>query len=294
MFSILNKQILAQDIKRIDIHAPDIAQRVQPGQFVMVAPRRTSESIPMAVVDKDERKGAIALIVHEVGPTTRELGALSIREEGHALAGPLGRSATVGKFGVVVLVATGIGAAQILPIGRALKKSGNKVLGIIGAKTKRALMLESQLRVVCDEVTITTNDGSYALKGLATEVLEKFLKRMSIQMVYAIGSVEMMQAVTQMTSPQKIKTLVHLNPVMLSGLGSCGSCRVLVAGQERLACLEGPEFDGHAVDFEHLLVRMNAYKELDECGNLSSSDSPKKKESTIFTRFLPALAKSRA
>src|SRR6185503_9803733 len=166
-YKITNKQLINQDLKRLEIAAPDIARKFLPGQFVMVAPVKDSHHVPF-------------VIVHEVGTATRQLGALSINHEIHLIQGPLGVPAQIDKYGLVVCIATGIGAAQILPICRALKKAGNKVIGIVGAKTKRAMMLESQMRIVCDEIYITTNDGSYERKGLATEVLQKLLEKMSV------------------------------------------------------------------------------------------------------------------
>src|ERR1700691_5295310 len=159
---------------------------------------------------------------------------------------------------MVLCIATGIGAAQILPICRGLKKKGNKVIGIIGAKSKKVLMLESQMRVVCDEIFITTNDGSYERKGLATGLLKELLNKYTVHRVYAIGSVEMMQAAPQMTKEKNIPLRVTLNPCMSNGLGMCGSCRVTIDGDLRLACVDGPEFDGHTVDYQDLSQRMNA------------------------------------
>ena len=293
MYKVTNKLILAQDIKRIDISAPEICRMAQPGQFVMIQPRRHTKQIPMTIIEKDERKGSITLIVHEVGLVTKLLGALQINEEIPFIMGPLGRPSKIEKLGSVVVIATGIGAAQILPMARAFKKAGNKIIGIMGAKTKKLLMLEAQMRVVCDELKITTNDGSYEKKGLATDILSMILERQTIHAVYAIGSVDMMKAASAMTKDKAIKTFVYLNTMMLNGLGLCGACRVQVAGQERLACIDGPEFDGHQVNFDELEIRTNAYKELDAWGNLKSSYNPKKDESGIFPRLLSGLAKSR-
>jgi len=258
MYKIIHKQVIAQDIKKIDITAPAIAARALPGQFVMVTPAEGEHNIPMAIVDSDDRRSMISLLVHEVGPATRKLGDLSIGESLYQMVGPLGRGAQMDKYGLVICVATGIGAAQILPICRGLKKKGNKVIGIIGAKSKKVLMLESQMRVVCDEIYITTNDGSYERKGLATGLLKELLNKYTVHRVYAIGSVEMMQAAAQMTKERNIPLRVTLNPYMVNGLGLCGSCRVKIDGQFSLACVDGPEFDGHMVDYQDLSQRMNA------------------------------------
>jgi len=257
MFKIVHKQIIAQDIKKIDISAPAIAARALPGQFVMVTPFQGDDNIPMTIIESDERRSVISLLVHEVGLSTRKLGDISIGECIHQIVGPLGLPAQLDKYGLVICVATGIGAAQILPICRGLKKKGNKIIGIIGAKSKKVLMLESQMRVVCDEVFITTNDGSYERRGLATELLKELLNKYTVNRVYAIGSVEMMQSASLMTKEKGIPLRVTLNPYMVNGLGLCGSCRVKIDGQSRLACVEGPEFDGHQVDYQDLSQRMN-------------------------------------
>ena len=257
MYKIIHKQLIAQDIKKIDIAAPLIASRALPGQFVMVTPVLGEHNIPMTIIDSDERRSVISLLVHEVGSSTRKLGDLSIGESIYQMVGPLGKAAQMDKYGLVIAVATGIGAAQILPICRGLKKKGNKVIGIIGAKSKKMLMLESQMRVVCDEIFITTNDGSYERKGLATGLLKELLNKYNVQRVYAIGSVEMMQAATKMTKEKNIPLRVTLSPYMVNGLGLCGSCRVKVGEGFSLACTDGPEFDGHQVDYQDLSQRMN-------------------------------------
>jgi len=256
-YKIIHKQVIAQDIKKIDISAPLIAAHALPGQFVMVTPVVGERNIPMTIVDSDERRSMISVIVHEVGPSTRKLGDLSIGESLYQMVGPLGQAAMMDKYGLVICVATGIGAAQILPICRGLKKKGNKVIGIIGAKSKKVLMLESQMRVVCDEIFITTNDGSYERRGLASGLLKELLNKYTVHRVYAIGSVEMMQTAAQLTQEKNIPLRVTLNPYMVNGLGLCGSCRVKVDGQFSLACIDGPEFDGHQVDYQDLSQRMN-------------------------------------
>ena len=258
MYKIIHKQLIAQDIKKIDVSAPAIAARALPGQFVMVTPLAGEHNIPLTIADSDERRSFVSLIVHETGPTSRKLGVLSIGESLYQMVGPLGRGAQMDKYGLVICVATGIGAAQILPVCRGLKKKGNKVIGIIGAKSKKVLMLESQMRVVCDDVFITTNDGSYERRGLASELLRELLNKYTVHRVYAIGSVEMMQAASQMTKERNIPLRVTLNPYMVNGLGLCGSCRVKVDGHIRLACTDGPEFNGHMVDYQDLSQRMNA------------------------------------
>jgi len=277
--------VIAQDIKKIDISAPTIAARALPGQFVMVTPLKGEHNIPMTIIDSDERRSVISLLVHEVGVATRKLGDLSIGDSLYQMVGPLGRGAQMDKYGLVICVATGVGAAQILPICRGLKKKGNKVIGIVGAKSKKVLMLESQMRVVCDEIFITTNDGSYERKGLATGLLKELLSKYTVHRVYAIGSVEMMQAAAQMTKEKNIPLRVTLNPYMVNGLGLCGSCRVKIDGKFSLACVDGPEFDGHKVDYEDLSQRMNALESV-QWENYTAPINPKKSGFGIFGKSL--------
>ena len=299
-FKITSKQSLGADVKRLDIQAEEIARRIKPGQFVMVTPVERSERIPLSVVDADAARGTISLIFQEVGFTTKQLGALQINENIFNLLGPLGAPPSLEKVGIVVCITTGMGTTQILPICRAHKKIGNKVIGIIGAKTKRNLVLESQLRLTCHKILIATNDGSYIKRGLATDLLRDLLKQEKIHLVHAVGSIDMMEAVCAMTREKNIPTRVSLHPVMVDGTGMCGSCRVKVAGETVLACVEGPEFDGHAVDFEDLKIRMNAFSvKKDTEGKELSWFHPKSQPSRlrggseIFQKFLSGFQKDR-
>ncbi len=262
MFDIIQKQILAQDIKRIDVLAPDIARKALAGHFAMVTVKEGLEPFPLALVDSDERKGHVSFIVHEVGLRTRALSELSIGQKLQRVIGPLGQSAFIDKFGVVICVATGIGAAQILPICRSLKKKGNKVIGIIGAKSKNVLMLESQMRVVCDELFITTNDGSYERKGLATQMLKDMLERFSVNAVYAIGSVDMMQSASEMAKAKGIPIYVTVHTMTLCGVGICASCRIKNGANLSLSCCDGPHFNGADVDFDDLHIRSQVLKDV--------------------------------
>ena len=291
MFKIINKQILATDVKRIDVTAPNIARKLLPGQFVSICPEEGDERIPLSVVDSDMAKGVISLIFQERGVTTKKLGALQLGEEIFSILGPLGRPATIEKAGLVVCVATGVGTAKILPICRAFKRAGSKVIGIIGAKTKRALMLEPQIRLSCNKTYITTEDGSYERKGLASDILKRILEEQNPEVVYAIGSVEMMRSACDMSRPKGIRTFVHLNPIMVDCLGMCASCRVKVADKMVLACMEGPEFDGHKVDFDEFIKRKKALEEFGECCKHGLTSSQKKNESGIFMKFLSGFLK---
>lgn len=288
-FKIINKQILTQGVKRIDIVAPNIARKIQPGQFVSVCPEEDDEHIPMTVTNCDPIKGEIALIFPEIGHTTRKLGSLLINESVFSILGPLGRRAQIEKEGTVICIAAGIGIAQILPICRAFKDKGNKVIGIMGAATNRALMLEPQMRIACDKMLIATEDSSYGRKGLATDLMQELLDQKKVDCVYAIGSVNMMRTVSAMTRKKEIKTLVKLNPVMTDCVGMCGSCRVKVDGKMVLACIEGPEFDGHKVDYQDLNIRMNAYEENGKWDSQQLKHNPQGNGSRTLTRFLSGI-----
>ena len=284
----------------MDIKAEEIARRIKPGQFVMVTPTERSERIPLSVVDADVARGTISLIFQEIGFTTKQLGALQINENVFNLLGPLGVAPSIEKVGIVVCITIGMGAAQILPICRAHKKIGNKVISIIGAKTKKDLVLESQLRLTCHKILIATNDGSYIKRGLATDLLRELLKQETIHLVHAVGSVDMMEAVCAMTAGKNIPTRVSLHPVMVDATGTCGSCRVKVAGETVLSCVDGPEFDGHAVDFTDLRIRMNAFSiKKDSEGNelpwfqQKSPPSRPRSGSEIFQKLRSVFQKNR-
>ncbi|MBF0521604.1 MAG: sulfide/dihydroorotate dehydrogenase-like FAD/NAD-binding protein [Candidatus Omnitrophica bacterium] len=288
MFEILNKQIVTQDIKRIDIYAPDIAKKVEPGQFVRVSPEEGDEHIPLSVVDWDRKKGTISFIFQEIGQTTGKLGSLPINEPIFSVLGPLGFASKIEKKGTVVCIATGIGTAQILPICRAYQKSGNKVIGIIGAKTKKNLLLEAQMRIACNKVFIATQDGTYERKGLATDVLKDLVHKKEVDFVYAIGSIEMMKEVCRLTQDNNIPTRVQLKPIMVDCLGMCGSCRVKVDNKIVFACVEGPEFDGHKVDFDDFIRRMKGFEESVPCPHKTQFNQ-QKKESGPLMRFLSGI-----
>lgn len=249
MFKITNKQIVGDNLKRLVVRAETIAQKIQPGQFVMVACQERSEWVPLAVVDSDSRGGTITMIIQEVGPATAQLGQLSIGDEIFAVMGPWGKAARIEKTGVVLCVASSIGIAQILSVCRAHKAVGNRVISVIGAKTKKSLMLESQMRIAAHKLFITTQDGSYERRGLASEAVKQILASEPVNLVYAAGSMEMMENVYQQARAKHIKMLLQVSPVMSCATGLCGSCRVKVGGHWVLACQEGPEFAAEEFDF---------------------------------------------
>ncbi len=282
MFKIINKQILTEGVKRLDIHAPFIARIAKPGHFISVCVEPEDERIPMSILEYQPDQGTISIIVQEVGPTSKKLGALSINDKIFSIIGPLGTAVNIEKKGTVVCVATGIGVAQILPICRAFKNVKNKVIGIVGSRARSRLVLEPQLRLVCTDVLVATEDGSFGLRAKATDLLGKLLARETVDYVYAAGSGEMMAAVCELTAPKKIPTRVQLSPLMIDCVGMCGSCRVKVAGKSVLACMEGPSFDGHQVDFKDYCARI---KGMDLCDH-NQQFSQKTNEPGIFRKFL--------
>jgi ferredoxin--NADP+ reductase len=290
MFEIKNKQVLSAGIKRIDVFAPTIARKAQAGQFVGVCPKEGDERVPLVIVDNDPNKQTIALIFQELGPTTKRLGEFPINEPLFSVIGPLGVPSKIEKKGTAICIATGVGAVQILPVIRALRKVGNKIIGVIGAKTRRSILLESQMRIACNKLFITTNDGTYERKGLATDMLKNLLEKEKIDFVYAVGSTDMMEAVCQITQAKNIETRVQLNPMMVDCMGMCGSCRVKVGDEIKLACMDGPEFDGHKIDYDYLHVRMNAYEE-SVWRPLASIPRPKRNESKTLPKFLSGILK---
>lgn len=291
MYKVVNKQILAKKIKRLDILAPSIAPRVQPGQFVLIRPEAGDKGIPLTVVDQDLDKGTISVIIREVGSISEKLTSFALDHQIYSILGPLGVPAQIKKKGVVVCVASGIGAAQMLPICRGLKEVGNKVIGIIGAQTKRDVLLEPQMRLACDRMMITTVDGTYERRGLATDLLEKIIDEQKVDQVNVIGSVELMRTVCAMTKVKRIKTFVQLVPMMVDCLGMCGACRIRLGNKTVLACLEGPEFDGHRVDFQDYEIRLNAFKE-QVWDNRKGTSNRNKSDQKTLTKFLSGILKN--
>lgn len=260
MFRIVKKQDFSPIIHLFEIEAPAIARKAQPGQFVVVRKDEYGERIPLTIADWDKERGTITLIFLEAGTETALLGTL---KEGDFIAdvvGPLGLPSHIEVFGTVVCVGGGVGIAAIYPIVRALKQVGNKVISIIGARTKSLLFWEEKISTWSDEVIITTDDGSYARKGVVTEPLREILEKgIKIDRVIAIGPAIMMKFCSLTTQPFGVKTIVSLNPIMVDGTGMCGCCRVEVGGRTRFACLHGPEFDAHQVNWDLLLARLRTY-----------------------------------
>ncbi len=263
MAKILLKQGLAPNIHLLKVAAPDVAQKAHPGQFVIVRIDERGERIPLTIADWDEKEGSVTIVVMEVGTTTSRLACLEAGDSLADFVGPLGQPTHIEKFGTVVCVSGGVGVAPIMPIARALKREGNKIISILGARSKDLLFWEDKLRGDSDQLIVTTDDGSYGRKGVVTEPLKELLESGGkIDRVIAIGPTIMMKFCAKTTEPFGVKTIVSLNPIMVDGTGMCGCCRVSVGGVTRFTCVDGPDFDGHQVDWDLLLARQRVY--LDE------------------------------
>jgi len=261
VYRILVKQQLAPSVQLFEVDAPLIARKAKPGQFVILRVNEEGERIPLTIADFNREKGSITLIFQEVGASTIELGRLNEGEFLLDLVGPLGKATDIEKFGTVVCVGGGIGIAPVYPIARGLKEVGNEVISIIGARSKDILIYEQEMAAVSDELIITTDDGSTGIKALVTQPLKELLDSdKTISLVVAIGPVIMMKFVAETTRPYGVPTVVSLNPIMVDGTGMCGGCRVSVGQENKFACVDGPEFDAHKVDFESLMVRQRMYK----------------------------------
>jgi len=261
MFLIKEARFLAPDIKLLEIQAPRVAQKRKAGQFVIVRVHEHGERIPLTIADSDATQGTITLIVQGVGKTTKLINMLKAGDALLDVVGPLGQPSDIRSFGTVVVIGGGVGTATAYPTAVSMKQAGNHVISIIGAKTKEMLILESQMRRTSDVLYVMTDDGSYGEKGFVTQKLRQLIDQgQPIDHVLAIGPIPMMYAVAETTRPYHIRTVVSLNPIMIDGTGMCGGCRVLVGGENRFACVDGPEFDAHAVDFRVLAQRNELYR----------------------------------
>jgi ferredoxin--NADP+ reductase len=257
---IVAKKDLAPNIKLIEVRSPEIAEKAKPGQFVILRVDEKGERFPLTLVDWDRQKGAITLIFLEVGVSTKKLGTLQVQDEILDIVGPLGIPSEIRHYGKVCIIGGGVGTASAYPIIRALKTAGNRVVSIVGARTAQLLILEDEIRKFSDEFYVSTDDGTKGHKGFVTDVLNELIQKgYDFDVVYAIGPAVMMRAVAEVTRPHRIKTIVSLNPIMVDGMGMCGACRVTVGGKTRFACVDGPEFDAHQVDFGELIKRQRMF-----------------------------------
>ena len=269
MHRIVARETLAPAIVRFWIEAPAVARKCQPGQFVIIRLHEDAERIPLTIAESDRDRGTIALIVQGVGKSTRELNSCDAGRIITDVAGPLGRPTHIRQGGRVCCVGGGIGAAVVLPIARALGQAGTHVTVILGARTSDLIILERELAAVSARTITTTDDGSRGRQGLVTDALREVMAESPpFDEVIAVGPLPMMRAVCETTRPAEIRTTVSLNPVMVDGTGMCGGCRVTVSGRQKFVCVDGPEFDGHLVDFDELIARLAAYRE-DEAAALA-------------------------
>jgi len=262
MYKILKREEMADNTVVLnEIEAPIIAQKAHPGQFVILKANETGERIPLTIADSDKERGSITVLYQVVGKGTRVFKSLLEGEGYQDVIGPLGRPTHLEKVGTVVCVGGGTGTAVLHPITRSLKELGNHVIAIVGARNKNLLILEDKMRHASHELHICTDDGSYGQHGFVTDVLKPILEKKDVRLVVSIGPVPMMKFVSKLTQDFGVKTIVSLNPIMVDGTGMCGGCRVTVGGQMKFACVDGPEFDGHAVDYDELMLRLQAYKD---------------------------------
>ena len=261
-FRVIRRENLSDIIVLFEIEAPLIVRNAKAGQFVMVRPTVMSERIPLTISDIDRRKGTISIIVQVVGRTTKELGKLQEGDCVKDLVGPLGQPSEIKNYGTAVCIGGGVGIAFLRPIVKALRDAENKVISILGAREKSLVILEKEMRDLSDELYISTDDGSYGKKGLVTDVLDDIISSgTKVDVVFAIGPLPMMRAVSEATKPYGIKTIVSLDPIMIDGTGMCGGCRVTVGGESKFTCVDGPDFDAHLVDWDELRARKAAYFE---------------------------------
>lgn len=259
MNKIVDKEYFSENVVRFEVEAPLIAKSRKAGHFVIVRLGEKGERVPLTIAASDLTKGTITLVIQAVGESSKKICALNVGDYLTDVVGPLGQATHIEKFGTVACVGGGVGIAPMLPIIEAMKKAGNKVISIIGARNKDLVILEEQVRENSDEVIVMTDDGSYGQKGLVTNGLEEVIQREKVDMCITLGPAIMMKFVALTTKKYKIPTQASLNTIMVDGTGMCGACRVTVGGKTRFVCVDGPEFDAHQVDFDEMLLRLKAY-----------------------------------
>jgi ferredoxin--NADP+ reductase len=264
MYKIVSKKEIGPKVQSYEIYAPEIAKNAKAGQFVIFRIDDKGERVPLTVAGTKPDEGLVRIIFQEVGKSTIHLASCCKGDFIRDFAGPLGRPTEIKKYGTVVAVAGGVGTAEVLPVIKALKKVGNKIITIVGARCKDLIILEDELKQESDKLLFATNDGTYGKKGFVTDVLKEVINYEKINIVYAIGPVLMMKAVSELTGQSHIKTIVSLNPIMLDGTGMCGACRVSVDGKTKFACVDGPEFDAHSLNWQELASRLELFKNLEK------------------------------
>jgi ferredoxin--NADP+ reductase len=264
MYEIIEKKKIAPDIFQFKVSAPLVAEKFQAGQFIVLRPLENSERIPLTIMSADKREGTITLIVKAIGLSTVQLANLNQNDHIADLLGPLGHPSEIKNFGTVAIIGGGVGTAVSFAVAEALKNAGNRIISIIGARNKDFMILEDEFNRISDEIFILTDDGSYKKKGFVTEELNDLYKNgYEFQRVIAAGPLPMMQAIVKITSEHNTPTIVSLNPIMVDGIGMCGGCRAKVGGKIVFVCVDGPEFDGRQVEFDSLMRRNNAYRNIE-------------------------------
>lgn len=265
MYEILKKEKWQDVLYSMWVKAPHVARAAQPGQFVILMVDEKGERIPLTIADYDREEGWIQIVFQTVGRTTTKLAQMNERDGLFAFVGPLGKPSEIDKYGTVVTIGGGTGIACVYPITKALKEAGNRVIAIIGAKTKDLIIMEEEMRKASTELLVTTDDGSSVRKGFVTDVLDEVLRReKDVKKIWAVGPAIMMKVVCDVTKPYNVETTVCLNAVMVDGTGMCGSCRVTVGGETKFTCVDGPEFNGHSVDWQEFLNRLLKYDRLEK------------------------------
>lgn len=269
---ILKKDFIADNLVRLTISSPDIAKNAKAGQFILLMVREEGERMPLTIADLDKNKQTITIIAQIAGHTTKMLSELNVGDSLYSLVGPLGNATHVENYSLnnasakVVVVGGGVGIAELLPVAKAFKAAGNYVVSVLGGRTKDLVILQDEVAECSDEVLVATNDGSQGTRGFVTDVLKDLLSD-DIALVFCVGPVPMMKAVSELTRPSSINTIVCLNAIMVDGTGMCGSCRLHYDGKIKFCCVDGPDFDGHLVDFDELMVRQKRFTQQEERSN---------------------------
>jgi ferredoxin--NADP+ reductase len=283
-YKILEAKTLAPGNKLIVVYAPMVARHGEAGQFAILRIHEKGERIPLTLADWNRNEQTVTFVFQEVGKTSAELGTLKVGDELIDVVGPLGNPTHIEKYGTIVTIGGGLGIAPLYPISRALHNAGNKVISIIGARTRELIFWEDNLSQACDDLRICTDDGSFGMKGFVSSMLEKILadEKIPVNFVFAVGPTVMMKAVAETTRPYGIKTEVSLNPIMVDGTGMCGACRVEVDGKTYFACVDGPDFNAHKVNFELLMQRQKAFLETEKIALESYKDKCKAEDKLKF------------
>ncbi len=260
MYKIIRKEIFSQNIKLMEILAPKVAQKAQQGQFIILRIDEKGERIPLTIADFNREKGTITMVFQEIGKTTTQLGTLNVGDSIKDFLGPLGIPIHIENYGKVICIGGGVGVAPLFPQARVLRQAGNHIISIIGARSKSILFWEDEIQKVSDKLYITTDDGTYGHHGFVSDILKRLIEeKEKINRIIAIGPIPMMRAIAEVTRPLNIPTFVSLNSIMVDGTGMCGCCRVTIGNEIKFTCVDGPDFDGHKVDFKELSVRMQRF-----------------------------------